>query len=249
MLTPYPVDVATGQSINSDAKNYCCAALTAPSTVTGHMQAGDVLVSVNEESLISDCNQSAKNGGPEAFFDHITAAIKLAKCPRIVRLFRPSATPINAGYEIELNVAEASFLFSESNKAFASQVPKFTVGKLALAKPNTAIMGNFFDVIFPTQPSLGIRIFPYKLIDPHTRAATLTLGLPLDDGEVGVENINQATEDEHERNTVVNLFDSTRDLRNKRQAESCTTFGKLSTEECGGTNTRMQSLQRKLLLV
>ena len=201
MQTPYPVGAATGQSVNSDAKYYCCAALTAPSTITGHMQTGDILVSINEESLISDNDQSAKNGGPEAFFDKITLAIKHAKCPRIVRVLRPSATPVNAVYDVELNVAEASFLFSENHRALSSQVPKFTVGKLALAKANTAIMGNFFDVVFPTQTSLGIRIFPFKLVDSNARAAASTRSPSKYDGRGSVMSRSQVAEDDEERYT------------------------------------------------
>lgn len=228
MLTPYPVDVATGQSTNSDAEYYCCAALTAPSTITSHMQTGDILISINDESLISDSNQSTKSGGPEAFFDQITNAIKHAKCPRVVRLLRPFATPTSAVYDIELNVAEASFLFSDSHKVLSSEVPKLTVGNLTLAQPSTAITGNFFDVIFPNQSSLGIRIFPYKLVDSHTRAARVTLGLPLDDGKVAVENGIQIVESDSERVASANLI---------KKVKSSSEIGELSSAGSKGTTT------------
>ena len=228
MLTPYPVDVATGQSTNSDADYYCCAALTAPSTITSHMQTGDILISINDESLISDSNQSAKSGGPEAFFDRITNAIKHAKCPRVVRLLRPFATPPSAVYDIELNIAEASFLFSDSHKVLSSEVPKLAVGKLALAKPSAAITGNFFDVVFPTQSSLGIRIFPYKLVDSHTRAARVTMGLPLDDGKIAVENGIHIIELESERIASANLI---------KKVKSSSEIGELSSAGSKGTTT------------
>ena len=69
-------DLARGRSNAKHAKIYYCAALTAPSTMTGHIQTGDILVSINDVSLISDSTQSDSKESSEAFFDVITDAIK-----------------------------------------------------------------------------------------------------------------------------------------------------------------------------
>ena len=165
---------AGGRSDANRAKIYYCAALTAPSTMTGHIQTGDILVSINDVSLISDSTQSESKESSEAFFDIITDAIKNAGSPRTVRLLRPSrakavhSSPPPSVFEIHLSASEASFLFDRS---FTTHIPKFTVGKVAFGKSFESAGGSLFDVVFPTQTSLGIRIFPYKLIDSHSASA------------------------------------------------------------------------------
>ena len=166
---------AGGRSDANRAKIYYCAALTAPSTMTGHIQTGDILVSINDVSLISDSTQSESKESSEAFFDIITDAIKNAGSPRTVRLLRPSrakavhSSPPPSVFEIHLNASEAAFLFDRS---FTTHIPKFTVGKVAFGKSFESVGGSLFDVIFPTQTSLGIRIYPYKLIDSHSKPSS-----------------------------------------------------------------------------
>ena len=152
---------------------YCCAALTGPSELTGHMQTNDILVSINDISLISDSKQSGMKGGPESFFDLITSAVKHAKFPKRVRLLRPFRAkgapppPAPTVFDIHLNSNEISSLFDKNHNI---HVPKFTVGKVPFGKSFESSEGSLYDVIFPNQTSLGIRIFPFRLIDSLTNA-------------------------------------------------------------------------------
>lgn len=173
MSTIFPSELTPEQLDSSHVLVYCCAALTSPSELTGHMQTNDILVSINDISLISDSKKARKKGGPEAFFDLITSAIKQAKFPKRVRLLRPfrakgvsiPATP--TVFDIHLNSSEISVLFDKGHNI---HIPKFTVGKVPFGKSFESSEGSLYDVVFPNQASLGIRIFPFRLIDSVTNA-------------------------------------------------------------------------------
>jgi hypothetical protein len=173
MSTAFPSELVPRQLDSNHVLVYCCAALTGPSELTGHMQTNDILVSINDISLISDSKQAGMKGGPEAFFDLITSAIKHATFPKRVRLLRPfraqgeSPPSIPTVFDVHLNSSEISCLFDKNQK---THVPKFTVGKVPFGKSFESSEGSLFDVIFPNQTSLGIRIFPYRLIDSLTNA-------------------------------------------------------------------------------
>lgn len=224
-------DQARGRSDENRAKIYYCAALTAPSTMTGHMQTGDILVSINDVSLISDSTQSESKESSEAFFDIITDAIKNAGSPKTVRLLRPSrakaahSSPTPSVFEIHLNASEASFLFDRS---FTTHIPKFTVGKVAFGKSFEFAGGGLFDVVFPTQTSLGVRIFPYKLIDAHStstnhqthRAPSLEADY-LDSEEEILDDVDVIDDCSSVSSTAMRLFEEeTRGTANKSSSES-----------------------------
>ena len=171
MLASFSMDSLKGKGEPNQYTMYCCAALTAPSSMTPHMQTGDIMVSINGVSLISDSDQAELKGGMDAFFEVITAAIKNAKSPRKVRLLRPmrlkalTSASKQAAYEISLSELESSLLFDAN---FRTHIPKFTVGKMPMGKIFEPATASLFDVIFPFQQSLGIRIYPYKLVNIHS---------------------------------------------------------------------------------
>ena len=173
MLASISVESPKAKNDSSGTIMYCCATLTAPSSMTAHMQTGDILVSINGVSLISSSNEAELIGGADAFFNVITSAIKHAKSPRKVRLLRPMRlkSPSNgiksAVCEISLTEIEASLLFDTN---FKTHIPKFTVGKVPVGRIFEPVTASLFDVIFPFQKSLGIRIFPYKLISQSSHA-------------------------------------------------------------------------------
>ena len=193
----------------SQCTTYFCAALTAPSSMTAHMQAGDILVSINGVSLISDCNETDIKGASDAFFDIITATIKLAKSPRKVRLLRPlrlkspAQSQKQAVFDINLSEHESSLLF-DSN--FKTHIPKFSVGKLPIGRLFEPVTASLFDVIFPFQRSLGIRIFPYKLINPHLIPKKIE-NLRKNSGI----HVNNLLEDMLEDDSLEGIYDITRE--------------------------------------
>ena len=226
MLASISSDSFKGKVEQNQYTMYCCAALTAPTNMTPHMQAGDILVSINGVSLISSSDQAELKGGMDAFFEVITAAIKHAKSPRKVRLLRPmrlkalNSAPKPAAYEISLSELESSLLFDPN---FRNHIPKFTVGKMPLGKTFEPVTASLFDVIFPFQQSLGIRIYPYKLVNIHSLPKSLK-GTPrkpipgirqnnlmddmLDDGSL--DDLNETLNDSY-----ADFYDETKETDNE----------------------------------
>lgn len=142
---------------------HCCASLQA-STLTPHIQQGDILISINGTSLITTNGNVHQCAKPE----DITRIIKQAKSPkkvRFLRLIRSAGDLLSKGtanpYDFLLDSHETSLLIENAVK---SRIPKFVVSKLPTAgKTFDPVSSSLFDVVFSYQQSLGIRIKPYKL--------------------------------------------------------------------------------------
>jgi hypothetical protein len=144
---------------------YCCACLDVCS-LTHHIQANDILVSINGISLISSINNSSSS--IDTFLDVITEIIVSAKSPKKLRFLRligskTGAVSPNTNFStitIDPDSLEASLLFNES---FKSRIPKFAVSQIQIGKAFNPSCSSLFDVTYPYQQSLGIDIFPYDL--------------------------------------------------------------------------------------
>ena len=113
---------------------HCCACLTA-STLTTHIQAGDVLVSINGVSLLKGDGEASSRG--EAFFDFVTQTIKHAKSPKRVRFLRlvrfdEDCSDSAAKFEIQLSPAETSILLHHDQSA----IPRYRVQKAQTVQRN-----------------------------------------------------------------------------------------------------------------
>lgn len=132
------------------------------STLTSHIQQGDILISVNGVSLFSGIGKDSHPKKPE----DVNRIIKSAKSPKKVRLLRlirsagdSSSRGANA-FDVQLDSYETSLLLQTVNK---SRIPKFVVTKMPIGKIFDPVSSSLFDVVFSYQPSLGIRIKPYKI--------------------------------------------------------------------------------------
>jgi hypothetical protein len=132
------------------------------STLTSHIQQGDVLISVNGVSLFTG---NGKDLQPKKAED-VNRIIKLAKSPKKVRLLRlirstgdSSSRGANA-FDVQLDSHETSLLLESVNK---SRIPKFVVSKMPVGKTFDPVSSSLFDVVFSYQPSLGIRIKPFRI--------------------------------------------------------------------------------------
>ena len=132
------------------------------STLTSHIQQGDILISVNGVSLFTGNGKDLQPKKPE----DVNRIIKSAKSPKKVRLLRlirsagdSSSRGANA-FDVQLDSYETSLLLESVNK---SRIPKFVVSKMPVGKTFDPVSSSLFDVVFSYQPSLGIRIKPFKI--------------------------------------------------------------------------------------
>ena len=140
---------------------HCCASIQA-STLTAHIQQGDVLVSVNGISLVTyGHNETAHKSAEE-----IINILKLAKSPkkvRFLRLIRSTGDLLSRGSnaaDVQLDSYESSLLNDDVKR---SKIPKFVVTRSPAGKIFDPISSSLFDVVFSYQASLGIRIRSCKL--------------------------------------------------------------------------------------
>jgi hypothetical protein len=145
---------------------FCCAVISSPSALTEHLQIGDILISINEISLIDDCKLSDSVGTPESYFEAITMAMKYSKLPRklrFLRIIRPNdyfTVQTSSVFELKLDSSEASLLL---NKDSSMVISKFDVGKKEISDKFDPAKASLFDISFPLQ-SFGFRILPYKVM-------------------------------------------------------------------------------------
>ena len=140
---------------------HCCASIQA-STLTAHIQQGDVLVSVNGISLVTYGDSDTAHKSAE----EIIKILKLAKSPKIVRflrLIRSTGDLLSRGAnaaDVQLDSYETSLL---NDNVKRSRIPKFVVTRAPAGKIFDPTSSSLFDVVFSYQASLGIRIRSYKL--------------------------------------------------------------------------------------
>ena len=140
---------------------HCCASIQA-STLTAHIQQGDVLVSVNGISLVTYGHNETTHKSAE----EIINILKLAKSPkkvRFLRLIRSTGDLLSRGSnaaDVQLDAYESSLL---NDNVKRSKIPKFVVTRSPAGKMFDPISSSLFDVVFSYQASLGIRIRSCKL--------------------------------------------------------------------------------------
>ena len=140
---------------------HCCASIQA-STLTAHIQQGDVLVSVNGVSLVTYGDSDTAHKSAE----EIIKILKLAKSPKIVRflrLIRSTGDLLSRGAnaaDVQLDSYETSLL---NDNVKRSRIPKFVVTRTPAGKTFDPTSSSLFDVVFSYQASLGIRMRSYKL--------------------------------------------------------------------------------------
>jgi hypothetical protein len=140
---------------------HCCASIQA-STLTAHIQQGDVLVSVNGISLVTYGHNETTHKSAE----EIINILKLAKSPkkvRFLRLIRSTGDLLSRGSnaaDVQLDAYESSLL---NDNVKRSKIPKFVVTRSPAGKMFDPISSSLFDVVFSYQASLGIRVRSCKL--------------------------------------------------------------------------------------
>lgn len=157
------------------------------STLTSHIQQGDVLISVNGVSLFTGNGKDAQPKKPE----DVNRIIKLAKSPKKVRLLRlirstgDSSSRSANTFDVQLDSHETSLLLESVNK---SRIPKFVVSKMPVGKTFDPVSSSLFDVVFSYQPSLGIRIKPFKIScwkEPTLEKSTVNQPMRIEVNEPG----------------------------------------------------------------
>ena len=145
----------------------CCVVIDASLSPSPQVQAGDILVSVNGQSLIgaqpqasSDQRESQRDSSGGFSFDASVKAISQAAAPRTIRFLRTAGLSVNQ----QLSPAEASLLVYDHHP-----VAKYTVEQSSVpgGNPHQAMIYIDNQVEFSIESSHHLLILCYS---PHYRA-------------------------------------------------------------------------------